>query len=99
MIGKGNKRVDRTVPSRAAHLQMQPLQQAGQEAREPTRVHGVEQQHGPANAMRKQRKRSGRSKPRRAPLPSPRSGAQAGAGGERGEALPPQPPPRAYLSV
>lgn len=41
----------------------------------------------------------GQAAARPAAPPSPRSGAQAGAGWERGDALPPPPPPRSYLSV
>lgn len=83
MIGKGDKHIGRTVPSRAAHLQMQSLQQTGQQAREPTRIHGVEQQHGPANAVRKQRKRSGCSTPRRAALTPQRRSGRGGLGAGR----------------
>lgn len=52
-------------PCRPAHLQVQFLQKAGEKPREPPRVHGVEQRHGPADAARKERKRSASRKPRR----------------------------------
>lgn len=56
----------RPAAARPANLQVQLLQKAGEEPRKPARVHGVQQRHGPADAARKERSRSGGPRPCRA---------------------------------